>query len=84
MTMTPSSQPCSHSDYPWLIRQVEADKWPLLYAGVWLSKASVLDILARYEAAVPMPVCADCGRDLPADGYCTCANQEVYDRSRSS
>jgi len=22
----------------------------------------------------PEPVCADCGRDLPADGYCQCAN----------
>lgn len=43
--------PCSHSDYLWLIRQVEADKWPLLYAGCWLSEASVLDILARYETA---------------------------------
>jgi len=23
--------------------------------------------------ANPDPVCADCGRDLPADGYCVCA-----------
>lgn len=36
--------------------------------------------LARHGEATPPnpdPVCADCGRDLPADGYCECAKQEA-------
>jgi len=36
--------------------------------------------LARHKEGAPPnpdPVCADCGRDLPADGYCECAKQEA-------
>jgi hypothetical protein len=36
--------------------------------------ADVLLRLANAVGANPEPVCADCGRDLPADGYCQCAS----------
>lgn len=57
---------CSFSDYLWLMRRVEDDKFPLLYEGEWISENRALEILREYEKEYT--VMAETTRKLQAKG----------------
>lgn len=55
-----SAEPdCSQSDYRWLLRRIEEDKWPLLYAGSYWSREQVLDLVAEVEHGLSANVTPD-------------------------
>ena len=37
------------NDYRWLLRRVEAGKWPILFHGAWHTEEQVMDVLCQYE-----------------------------------